>query len=839
MKNNQYLVIHGHFYQPPRESPWLDIIEQQHEAAPYHDWNEKIFHECYKPNAMARILNEDLFIEEIVNNFEYLSFNIGPTLLCWLREKHPDILQKIIAADARSLNSHNGHGNAIAQVYNHIIMPLALPRDQVTQVKWGIQAFEYFFRRKPEGMWLAETAVNYEVLDTLIDHGIRFTILSPFQADAIKPLNTSSAQWQKVKLGSVPSHKPYRIFSRSQKGKYIDVFFYHPQIARDFAFSDSVFHDAHNLREELLQHVPTSLSDPYLLNIAVDGETFGHHTPFADMCLSYYFRKVNREFQVTNYGEFLELYPPREEVKLYLGEDGKGSSWSCIHGVGRWERDCGCRADQSYTGNHKWRTILRNGLDKIHEYLWQNYSQGVRSFSADPLALRNEYISCRIDAHNDNKKEQFLKKNIPEIPAEEHVRLFSLLEAQYYSQLMFTSCGWFFDDPGQIEPVQNLKYALKALEQDARWFPCDYKKMMNSNFSIIYSVIKNMKGGELLKALVYSASLSPEQQAACVPLIIDAADKIKIKQMVSIGSFKRATINKQLSVPALFSENLGLLFLFSNTLTGESRNYMTINWWDSKDLDFILFVAPTEKKSDVIQKILQDMTVEIELEPNQDRMNTARQLLGKHFPGGKFLALSDISEEFVMSFLHRLIMRQVKEYAPSADHYIQYLEKFRKIFGKCEIPVSRIDKHYIDSLLKTHLFALCDSHELTLSLFNSALQSLSEFHIRPDQEIIQGCFQELFAACAEHFSSLSENKIHEMITTLKQMRKAGIAPQQTILQDSFYEYIRSYEEKYLNTPLYYLRDKCHLQRIESLLELAALLSIAVPGLAEIHKRLSQ
>ncbi|MBI3999105.1 MAG: DUF3536 domain-containing protein, partial [Candidatus Omnitrophica bacterium] len=386
-----YLAIHGHFYQPPRENPWTDEVEPQKGAEPYHDWNEKIYHECYLPNTQAKIFDEKGKIVRVVNNFEKMSFNIGPTLLSWLEKKHPDVYQAIIKADQKSRLEHGGHGNALAQVYNHMIMPLANHRDQVTQVKWGIQEFKHRYGRDPEGMWLPETACNEETLEVLADEGIKFTILAPQQANVVK--NFRSGSWHDVSSGIIDPRFPYRLFVKGDPGKFIDIFFYDGPIARELSFGSLAF-EAKYFANALDKAKAKTEARAQLIHVATDGETFGHHKAFGERALAFLLNSEapKRGYRIVNYGEFLQSHPPRFEVHINEGEDEDGTSWSCTHGLKRWKEHCGCHTGGPAEWNQRWRKPLRESLDWLRDELVEIYElQGAKVFK-DVWAARNDYI---------------------------------------------------------------------------------------------------------------------------------------------------------------------------------------------------------------------------------------------------------------------------------------------------------------------------------------------------------------------------------------------------------------------------------------------------------------
>jgi len=332
----RYICIHGHFYQPPRENPWLEVIELQDAAYPYHDWNRKITAECYATNAASRILDDQGQIIKIVNNYAKISFDFGPTLLAWMVKNTPDIYEAVLEADVESQKQFSGHGSAIAQAYNHIILPLANQRDKVTQVLWGIRDFEKRFCRLPEGMWLPETAVDLESLDILAELGIRFTILAPHQAHRVRPLGKDD--WEDVSGGRIDPTMPYRL--NLPTGRRIDLFFYDGPISRAVAF-DGLLSRGETFAQRLLDAVSNDSARAQLVHIATDGETYGHHHRYGDMALAYALRYIeaNELAQITNYGEFLQMHPPSHEVEIF-----ENSSWSCVHGIERWRDNCGCTA---------------------------------------------------------------------------------------------------------------------------------------------------------------------------------------------------------------------------------------------------------------------------------------------------------------------------------------------------------------------------------------------------------------------------------------------------------------------------------------------------------------
>jgi alpha-amylase/alpha-mannosidase (GH57 family) len=452
----KYICVHGHFYQPPRENPWLEAVELQDSAHPYHDWNERITAECYAPNAHSRRLDGGNLIESIVNNYSRISFNFGPTLLSWMQEKAPDIFAAIQEADKQSQQRFSGHGSAIAQCYNHPIMPLCNLRDKQTQVAWGVRDFEARFGRAPEGMWLPECAVDVESLEILAQFGIQFTILSPFQASRVRPLE--GGEWQDVNGGKVDPSRAYRV--RLPSGRSIAVFFYDAPVAQAVAF-ERLLSDGGRLAERLLGACDPARTWDQLVHVATDGESYGHHFRYGDMALAYALQTIesNSDVHLTVYGEFLESHPPTHELELH-----QPSAWSCQHGVDRWRRDCGCNSGGHEGWNQAWREPLRNALDWLRDELAPRYESRGGALFKDPWGARDEYINVILDRSAENLRRFFSRHATHELNEQEQITALRMLEVQRHAMLMYTSCGWFFDELSGLETVQIIQYAARAVQ---------------------------------------------------------------------------------------------------------------------------------------------------------------------------------------------------------------------------------------------------------------------------------------------------------------------------------------------------------------------------------------
>jgi alpha-amylase/alpha-mannosidase (GH57 family) len=450
-----YICIHNHFYQPPRENPWLEAIEQQDSAYPYHDWNERIATECYAPNSASRILDHENRIVDIANNYSRISFDFGPTLLSWMETFAPLVYRSVINADRESREHFDGHGSALSQAFNHVIMPLANSRDKLTQVIWGIADFEHRFGRKPEGMWLPETAVDLETLEILAQRGIKFTILAPRQAKRVRKIG--GRNWRDVSNEQIDPTMVYR--QRLPSRRFIDLFFYDGPISRSVAF-ERLLDNGERFAARLIGAFNEERTWPELVHIATDGETYGHHHPHGEMALTYALEHIqsNQLAELTNYGAYLERHPPTHEVEIY-----ENSSWSCIHGIERWRSDCGCNAGHA-GWNQAWRGPLRGALDWLRDTLAPRFEAKAREYLKDPWAAREDYISVVLDRRAENR-EAFIARHATHMLSEaERVTALKLMELQRHLMLMYTSCGWFFDELSGLETVQVIQYACRAVQ---------------------------------------------------------------------------------------------------------------------------------------------------------------------------------------------------------------------------------------------------------------------------------------------------------------------------------------------------------------------------------------
>ncbi|NEO26660.1 MAG: DUF3536 domain-containing protein [Kamptonema sp. SIO4C4] len=568
------ITVHGHFYQPPRENPYLDTIERQPSAYPFHDWNERILYECYRPNVFARILNEQNEVIDIVNTFEYLSFNVGPTLMSWLEDHDPQVYQGIIDADRKSAARLGGHGNAIAQVYNHIILPLANQRDKYTQIRWGKADFHSHFGRDPEGMWLAETAVDYPTLEALADEGIQFIILAPSQAERCRPIATEenpSPDWLEVGGSQIDPTRPYCCFLKD--GQHIDIFFYDGPISSDMGFDD-VLSSSYNFADRLGKAVRDRPSQ--LICVATDGETFGHHKGGTEKCVAHAVLQefANRGWTTTNFAHYLSQNPPTWEVELK-----PVTAWSCSHGVERWQSDCGCGGGGGW--QQQWRKPLRESLNWLRDRLAEIYEAQGRKFFHDAWLARDEYVQVIRDRSPENVINYLYRHQHHPLNQDEQIDALRLLEMQRQSLLMFTSCGWFFDEISRPEGVQILRYAARAIELAGEVAGVQLEPQFRHRLSVAPSNVECFRdGAQVYDELVVPARITFERVAAHYGITslfthYQSTDRVYCYEATQVDYFRQ-----QLGTQTLAMGQLRLV----SEITRESADYifavLHLGGWD-------------------------------------------------------------------------------------------------------------------------------------------------------------------------------------------------------------------------------------------------------------------
>ncbi|MBI1977707.1 MAG: DUF3536 domain-containing protein, partial [Candidatus Omnitrophica bacterium] len=707
------LSIHGHFYQPPRENPWIEDIEIQASARPYHDWNERIYHECYLPNTRARILDEKGRITDIVNNFEKISFNVGPTLFSWIESKHPDVYRDIVKSDETSRAKHKGHGNAIAQVYNHMIMPLATREDKVTQVRWGIEEFRHRFNRDPEGMWLPETACDEETLDVLIEYGVKFTILSPFQAQAVRSLGhvmapNERAHWEDVSHGTINTKMPYRCFIGKGSEKHIDLFFYDGPVARDLAFGSLAF-EAHLFADSLEGARNTNSLDAELVHVATDGETFGHHKAFGERALAYllHVEAEKRGFRIMNYGEFLESHPPKYEVQIQKGIDGDGMSWSCAHGIRRWKEHCGCRTGGPAEWNQHWRKPLRRSLDWLRDELREIYETHASRYLKDVWEARSDYIKVILDRSEKSRWDFFARHAKRELSTSEVITCYHLLEMERHAMLMYTSCGWFFTELSGIETVQILQYASRALRLARGITQESLEEKFVELLSDAKSNVPEFKDGRgVYEALVKPAAVSMRRIVShyAIGSIFDGY--YPDQEELPIYCFKLHILHHQKESAGNVTLNFGIVRVTSE-VTLEENEYVFIALQVGL-YDFRCSVKPFSEPA-ALARIERELFDELHSAHVVELMRKIDRHFGHNYFALKDLLLTDRMK--IISILTREIIEKIESvYENLYDEHRKMNQAYRSIHLPIPEPVQYAAQHTLGRRLRDAVYDLAHAN---------------------------------------------------------------------------------------------------------------------------------
>jgi alpha-amylase/alpha-mannosidase (GH57 family) len=683
----RYVCIHGHFYQPPRENAWLEYLEWQDSAYPYHDWNERIMAECYMPNASSRILDSEGLVEKLVNNYTRISFNFGPTLLAWIERNDSQAYKAILEADQQSRKIYSGHGSAIAQAYNHIIMPLANRRDRYSQVLWGIKDFEYRFRRKPEGMWLPETAVDIDTLEIMAELGITFTILSPHQARRVR--RSGAQNWKDVSGGAIDPTRAYKIDLPS--GRRMSLFFYDSQISKAVAFED-ILNNGEIFAKRLISAFSEKRRWPQLVNIASDGETYGHHHHFADMALAYTIQYIetNKLARITNYGEYLEKFPPGHDVEII-----ENTSWSCAHGIERWRSDCG---DTTGNGNHKdwnqkWRAPLRNAFDWLRDTMAVKYEEAALNLVKDPWAARDGYIDVILDRSPENVERFFGRYSRHVLDSNEKITLLKLLELQRHAMLMYASCGWFFDEISRPEPVQVIQYAGRALQLGQELFGDSIEEKFLKILEQAKSNIPEQGDGRT----IYDNFVRPAR-----------VDLLRLAGHYVIKSiFQKAKTEKDIYCYQVENEEYQMMENGKiRMITGRTRVKSTITW-ESEKINFVVFQNANQTVQAGVQAYLDEESYQAMVQDfsrtfSLPDFNGVINLLEKYFGDSKY-SLKSLFRDDQRKMLVSLMDSTISTIGPAYRQlYQQYFTRMRYL-SELGGPVPRDLRSVMELIINVHI----------------------------------------------------------------------------------------------------------------------------------------
>jgi len=766
----KYICIHGHFYQPPRENAWLEDIEQQESALPFHDWNERITAECYGPNAFSRILNDQGLISDIVNNYSNISFNFGPTLLDWLQKNALEVYLEILNADQLSLKKNNGHGAALAQVYNHIIMPLANEQDKHTQVIWGIQDFEKRFKRKPEGMWLAETAVDIDTLECLAYHDIKFTILAPRQAKAIKQLK--GGVWSDVSGEKIDTTQAY--LCKLPSGKNISLFFYNGNISQDVAFK-GLLKDGKNFANALTATFSKN-EEMQLVNIATDGESYGHHHKHGDMALAFAIKKIqeSEQFSLTNYANYLEMFPPQFEVEIY-----ENSSWSCEHGVERWKSNCGCNTGGQANWNQIWRKPLRESLNWLRDELAVLFEKEMTVFCKDVWRIRNEYIQVlhhRSEAYADHF---LLKHCLRVLNNQERTKAIRLLEMQRQTLLMFTSCGWFFDEVSGIETIQILQYAERAIQLAES--EC-HIKLENNFLAKIAEAKSNLSkygnAAELFKTEVVPSKLTlgkvgihyavaslfeeyPESLVIC-----NYKAESEIFERLEAGVLKLSIGKTKVYSLITFSEKefyFAVLYLGQNHIIGNYANFM-------------------EAQS------FENMRIEITTSFNESRMADVIGVMQSYFGPDKF-SLNSLLKDEQRKILAQIIQKDINQAEDSYKKIYNRNYNSMTVLKNAGLPIPSILRLNLETVLNNEIRNFFNNNVLYPARLEKLGNEVLNWEIKLEKESIAYVAEiKLFTLVQELHTKYADIKfVKMMIRLINSLDKMEIEIVLSKLQNEYFK----------------------------------------------------
>lgn len=751
----KYLCIHGHFYQPPRENPWLNKVEIQDSAYPYHDWNHRINAECYARNSASRILNEEGKVVDIINNYAWMSFNMGPTLLAWMEIEAPETYAAILQADKESLEHFSGHGSALAQAYNHMIMPLANQRDKETQVIWGIEDFRSRFGRDPEGMWLGETAANTETLEVLAAHNIKFTILSPYQAKRYRKIGET--EWKDGTGAKINSRNSY--ICKLPSGKSIALFFYDASASQAVAF-EGLLNNGEAFASRLLGQFKDEDS-PQLVHIATDGESYGHHHRLGEMALSYglNFIEKDQSVELTVYGDYLERFPPQYEVEIL-----ENTSWSCAHGVERWNSNCGCNTGGRPGWTQEWRGPLRKAFDWVREKTIALYEKEINAYNAAPWEIRNAYVSIVLDRSEENVS-AFLKKHFGEnLDKKDQTKLLKLLEMQYHSMLMYTSCGWFFDEVTGIESMQDIFYAARALQLAEDISGQSYEKEFVGLLEKIPSNIPDYGNA----AAAYHRHVKP--------MIVD---------MLRVGA--------HFAVSSVFEEFPDETILYSFSATSKSKNYYEAGkqklvvgrthfrsniTWEEIDISYAVIHMGEHNLFGGVRpylgsEALSELHTEIADAFKKSRIYEIFNLLDKYFGNHNYSFWHLFRDE--QRQIMELVMENTLKNAEGTIYQL-YENNYQllQVFDEINMAVPKQLKLPIDLAINTKLINMLEAEEINLKALENLLDVAKRIAVELDTVTLNYLANERVRALIDELAKdPNDNELLKYIVDLLRLIKRG------------------------------------------------------------------
>lgn len=769
-KNKRYVCIHGHFYQPPRENPWLNKVEYQESAFPYHDWNERINEECYDPNATSRILNDAGKVTDIYDNYARMSFNFGPTLLEWMEIEAPDTYKAILESDKSGMDRFGGHGPALAQIYNHLIMPLANERDKQTQVIWGIADFKSRFGRDPEGMWLSETAVNTDTLEVLAEHGILFTILSPYQAKAFRKIGEDA--WHDAMNARIDPRRPY--ICKLPSGKSIALFFYDGPASQAVAF-EGLLNDGQKFADRLLGSFSDGTTGPQLVHIATDGESYGHHHQKGNMALSYCLHSLEEDFDVelTIYGQYLEMYPPEYEAQIV-----ENSSWSCEHGVERWKSDCGCNTGAHPEWNQKWRKPLRDTFDWIRDTVDPLYEKEVKAYAEDPWDMRNAYIEVILDRSEENVSDFLHRRFGDKLSGEDEKKVLKLLEMQYHTLLMYTSCGWFFDEVTGIESMQDIFYAARTIQLAGLIGGEDYEKGFVEHLKTIPSNIERYgnaaKAFEEIVVPMRVDMLRVAAHYAVSSLFRDLSDDLTLYSFTAESLFRKAHVAGKTKLVVGRTHLKSLM-----TRTEFDACYAMIHMGEHQIYGGVMACDDKQDLEALNQTLVEDF--------DKGHIYEMFSCIDEHF-GGHSYSFWHLFKDDQRDILKSVISNNIRLINSTLEGLYENNYLIVQVYHDLNVPVPDVLRIPMELALKNKLSLLLSSGDTNADELEGTLKTMTRVGISPDTEGIRFAAEIKVDQMARKLldQPLHLDLMNEILTLIELLHDGGIHPGYRVAQNAIF-----------------------------------------------------
>lgn len=809
----KFICIHGHFYQPPRENAWLEEVEMQESAAPYHDWNERIDSECYAPNANSRVLNEDQEIIDIVNNYSKISFNFGPTLLSWMEKYAPETYKGILQADKKSMKYFDGHGSAMAQVYNHLIMPLANRRDKETQVIWGIEDFKMRFNRHPEGMWLAETAVDTETLEVLTENDIKFTVLAPNQAKRFRKIGDK--EWQQG------VNTQFHYTCKLPSGKSIILFFYDGALSQRIAF-EGLLKDGRQFAQNLVDSFSLFSGDHPLVHVATDGESYGHHHRYGDMALAYCLRYIeeNKLANLTNYSQYSSLFDPEYEVEIH-----ENTSWSCAHGVERWRANCGCNTGGHAEWTQEWRSPLRLSLNWLRDQLIKVYEREMPNFNSDIWALRNQYIRV-INNRSRQNVDAFIQKHTDrELDAEETTKFIRLLEMQRQALLMFTSCAWFFDEISGIETVQVLQYANRAIQLAERESNVFIEEEFKTQLAQIKSNIPEFDNG----AAIYQRFVSPARLTLSSVGMHYAVASLFAEEpeVLDILSYRCSSEFFERWEAGVQRLSIGNITINSKITLSEKRFYFVAIYLGQHHI----IGSATDSIS---EEAFRSMVKKLKTAFNSANLSQVIQIKQHYFPQNNF-SIRELFKDEQLKVLHKIMEKNITQAVDAYKDIYRDNYNLLGIMRESNLRMPKMLRNNLEIVLSNELYAYFKNQKQNVRKLKSIVKEFQKWEVTVDKELLKEVASKHMLTHIEQFevNDFPPKDIEHVLEELRLCLELDMSFWRRRIQNAIFFSAKALSKKYYSDPKIGRKDKIKLSLLNELCYLVGIKSVGLSVLMKV------